>query len=51
MDSPAFYEMRERLATFPKEQGHETPPRPVAPKAPRAHKIGFLWLLRSTMVE
>jgi hypothetical protein len=36
MDSPAFYEMRERLVTFLEDQAHEKPPPAAPPKARRA---------------
>jgi nitrate ABC transporter ATP-binding subunit len=49
MDSPAFYEMRERLVTFLEDQGHRPPPPAAAPKAPKAS--GFFGLMRSRAVE
>jgi nitrate/nitrite transport system ATP-binding protein len=49
MDSPAFYEMRERLVTFLEDQGHKPPPPAAAPKAPKAS--GFWGLLRSRAAE
>ena len=47
MDSPAFYEMRERLVTFLEEQGHKPPPPAAAPKAPSPKSSGFFGLLKS----
>jgi hypothetical protein len=49
MDSPAFYEMRERLVTFLEDQGHERAPLAAAPKAPKTS--GFFGLLRSRVVD
>jgi nitrate/nitrite transport system ATP-binding protein len=51
MDSPEFYEMRERLVTFLEDQGHERPPPAAAPKAPKPRASGFFGLLRSRVVE
>ncbi|HTV24846.1 MAG TPA: ABC transporter ATP-binding protein [Polyangiaceae bacterium] len=50
MDSPAFYEMRERLVTFLEEQGHKPPPPAAAPKAPTPRSRGFVGLLKSRVV-
>src|SRR5688572_3561232 len=49
MESPAFYEMREKLVTFLEEQGHAKLP-PAAPTA-KAKKSGFWGLARSRLVE
>jgi len=47
MDSPAFYEMRERLVTFLEEQGHRPPPpAAAAPKAPKPRMSGLWGLIR-----
>jgi nitrate ABC transporter ATP-binding subunit len=51
MDSPAFYEMRERLVTFLEDQGHRPPPPAAAPKAPSPKATGLLGLLRSRAAE
>ena len=50
MDSPAFYEMRERLVTFLEDQGHKPPPPAAAPKAPSPRVGRVLGLLRSRVV-
>jgi nitrate/nitrite transport system ATP-binding protein len=50
MDSPAFYEMRERLVTFLEDQGHK--PAPPAAAAPRSKKSSGIWgMLRSRALE
>jgi nitrate ABC transporter ATP-binding subunit len=51
MDSPAFYEMRERLVTFLEDQGHRPPPPAAAPKTPSPKATGFWGLLRSRAAE
>jgi nitrate/nitrite transport system ATP-binding protein len=49
MDSPAFYEMRDRLVTFLEDQGHKPAPPAAAPKVSKAS--GFWGLGRSRTVE
>jgi nitrate/nitrite transport system ATP-binding protein len=49
MDSPAFYEMREKLVAFLEEQGHQKPP-PAAP-APKVKRSGIWGLARSRAAE
>lgn len=49
MDSPAFYEMRERLVTFLEDQVHKPPPPAAAPKAPKPSS--FFGMLRSRAAQ
>jgi nitrate/nitrite transport system ATP-binding protein len=50
MDSPAFYEMRERLVAFLEGQGHK--PAPPATAAPRTKKSSGIWgMSRSRALE
>jgi nitrate ABC transporter ATP-binding subunit len=49
MESPAFYEMRERLVAFLEDQGHQKPPPAAA--APKTKKSSFWAMARSRTVE
>ena len=47
MDSPEFYELRERLVTFLENQGHNSPPPRVSVPKPRRSSLWDLLISRS----